>query len=509
MKKFYTFLMLLVMTASLTLNATVKDGETSPVTYTKNIDLGDRPSGAWMDPATIEFGTTGEEYTVLSIKSLHPFFIVYDLSQPVTVSTDQSFTTEVTHGESDVEGRINGQIVVDHTLGFDTINVTAKAYFPEAKDVWETAEEITLPFTETAKLEAYKNYNFLEGLQPDVPLGDIVYKAVFEEDAIIFANAEYVSLTIYKEGFDGYGGPRENNFYKAEIAPDENAETLFSFDFNDGKPNGWNIFEEDGDKDQWVLTDPNNTYISGTDESIAIYSNTYSSGALYPDNYIHTAEKYAISKKSVLSWDARSADLSNMYNKEHYGVVVSTDKNNWEVVWETTINYTGFNHVMVSLEKYAGQEVYIGFRHFDCNGNDATGLIIDNIMLANTSINGVGIQNAILPAGTYYFLIEGELSTEYTVDIRLASDVEDDDAIEEISTTFNIYPNPVNDRIFVEAEAEIEEVMVYDIFGRLQVTEAPSHQGNLSIDLSDLNCGIYFVKVKTGNGEIIKKFVKE
>jgi hypothetical protein len=198
-----------------------------------------------------------------------------------------------------------------------------------------------------------------------------------------------------------------------------------------------------------------------------------------------------------------------MYNKEHYGVVVSTDKNNWEVVWETTINYTGFNHVMVSLEKYAGQELYIGFRHFDCDGNTATGLIIDNILLANTSINGVGIQNAILPAGTYYFLIEGELSTEYTVDIRLASDVEDDDAIEEISTTFSIYPNPVNDRLFVEAETEIEEVMVYDIFGRLQITEAPSHQGNLSIDLSDLNGGIYFVKVKTGNGEIIKKFVKE
>ena len=509
MKKFYTFLMLLVMTASLTLNAKVRDGETSPVTYTKNIDLGYRPSGAWMDPAIIEFGTTGDEYTVLSIKSLHPFFIVYDLSRPVDVTADQPFTAEVTHGESDVEGEISGQIVVEHTLGKDTINVTAKAYFPEAKDVWETAEEITLPFTETAKIEAYKNYNFTEGEEAAVPYGDIVYKAVFEEDAIIFANAENARLTIYKEGFDGYGGPRENNFYKAEIAPDENAETLFFFNFNNGKPNGWNIFEEDGDKDQWVLTDPNNTYLSGTDESIAIYSNTYSNGALYPDNYIHTAEKYAITKKSVLSWDARSADLSNMYNKEHYGVVVSTDKSNWEVVWETTINYTGFNHVMVSLEKYAGQEVYIGFRHFDCNGNDATGLIIDNILLANTSINGVGIQNAILPAGTYYFLIEGELSTEYTVDIRLASDVEDDDAIEEISTTFSIYPNPVNDRLFVEAETEIEEVVVYDIFGRQQVTETPSHQGNLSIDLSDLNSGIYFVKVKTENGEIAKRFIKK
>jgi hypothetical protein len=164
---------------------------------------------------------------------------------------------------------------------------------------------------------------------------------------------------------------------------------------------------------------------------------------------------------------------------------------------------------MVSLEKYAGQEVYIGFRHFNCNGNDATGLIIDNILLANTSINGVGIQNAILPAGTYYFLIEGELSAEYTVDIRLASDVEDDAALEENSTTFNIYPNPVNDRLFVEAEAKIEEVVIYDIFGRQQVTVTTSLQGNLSIDLSDLNSGIYFVKVKTENGEIAKRFIKK
>ena len=30
-----------------------------------------------------------------------------------------------------------------------------------------------------------------------------------------------------------------------------------------------------------------------------------------------------------------------------------------------------------------------------------------------------------------------------------------------------------------------------------------------AIDVSDLNSGIYFVKVMTENGEIVKKFVKE
>jgi hypothetical protein len=132
-------------------------------------------------------------------------------------------------------------------------------------------------------------------------------------------------------------------------------------------------------------------------------------------------------------------------------------------------------------------------------------------LLANTSINGVGIQNAILPAGTYYFLIEGELSAEYTVDIRLASDVEDDDAIEEINTTFIIYPNPVNDRLYIETQTLTQTlaVEVYDIFGRLQVTETTSLQDNLSVDVSDLNSGVYFVKVKTENGEIAKRFIKK
>ena len=505
MKKLYTFLMVLVMTASLTLNASnVRDGE-SVVTVNPNpVDLGLRASGAWMDPLKIELGTTGEEYTIYSIKSLHPFFVVYDIYIPPTVTTDSPYQTEITHGISDVEGEITGKIVIAHTLGTDTIAVKAEAYFPEVNDVWETASEITLPFTETAKLAAYKNYNFPKGYYPDEPHGDIVYKAVFEEDAIIFANAKDVKLSIYREGFDGYGGPRENNFYKAEIAPDENAVTLFSFDFNDGKPTGWSVFENDGDGDQWTLSQAGNSFTSGTDGSIAIFSNTYSNGALYPDNYIHTKDKYAISKKSVLSWDAKSSDLSNMYNKEHYAVVVSTDKKEWEIVWETTINYIDFNHEMVSLEKYEAQEVYIGFRHFNCNGNNASGLVIDNIMLANTSINGVGIQNAILPAGTYYFLIEGSISAEYTVDIRLASDVENGESVKELDNTFKVYPNPATSVVYIESELNAKANII-DMLGR-SVKEV-EFNGNTTIDIEGLNSGIYFISIQSENNQHVQKLI--
>ena len=83
------------------------------------------------------------------------------------------------------------------------------------------------------------------------------------------------------------------------------------------------------------------------------------------------------------------------------------------------------------------------------------------------------------------------------------------DAIEETNASFNVYPNPVNDKLYIEAETEIEEVVVYDVYGRHQVTETPSHQGNLSVDVTDLNSGVYFVKVVTENGEAVQRFVKK
>ena len=72
-----------------------------------------------------------------------------------------------------------------------------------------------------------------------------------------------------------------------------------------------------------------------------------------------------------------------------------------------------------------------------------------------------------------------------------------------------IYPNPVNDRLYVEAGTEINEVVVYDVFGRLQVTETPSHQGNVVIDVENLKSGIYFVKINTEKGNIVKRIIKQ
>ena len=85
-----------------------------------------------------------------------------------------------------------------------------------------------------------------------------------------------------------------------------------------------------------------------------------------------------------------------------------------------------------------------------------------------------------------------------------------DGNIEIAENNFNIYPNPVNDRLYIETESEIEEVVVYDIFGRCQNLKISETQKlRNSINVTELNSGVYFVKVVTEKGEAVQRFVKK
>ena len=82
--------------------------------------------------------------------------------------------------------------------------------------------------------------------------------------------------------------------------------------------------------------------------------------------------------------------------------------------------------------------------------------------------------------------------------------------IDELSSSINIYPNPVDNELFLATEVRVEEIAIYDVYGRkttvygLQTTDFVH-----SIDVADLDAGVYFVKIKTENGNIVKRFVKK
>ena len=102
-----------------------------------------------------------------------------------------------------------------------------------------------------------------------------------------------------------------------------------------------------------------------------------------------------------------------------------------------------------------------------------------------------------------------QYSFTITRDVDLVANFESYEDIEELMSSIRFYPNPVADKLYVVAEVEIDEIGVYDIYGRRQVAETPSHHGGLSIDVSNLKSGIYIVIIKTSSGIVTKRFVKE
>jgi len=74
-----------------------------------------------------------------------------------------------------------------------------------------------------------------------------------------------------------------------------------------------------------------------------------------------------------------------------------------------------------------------------------------------------------------------------------------------------IYPNPTTGELTItHHELQITNIEIYDVYGR-KLSSHPlilssSHQ---KINLSNLNSGIYFIKIATEQGEVVKKVVKQ
>lgn len=74
-----------------------------------------------------------------------------------------------------------------------------------------------------------------------------------------------------------------------------------------------------------------------------------------------------------------------------------------------------------------------------------------------------------------------------------------------------IYPNPAKDYLEVEnlENIKVNEIRIFDITGKLAKEVAVTEFKKLRIDLSGLNRGSYFLKLKTNEGKASKQFVIE
>ncbi len=88
-------------------------------------------------------------------------------------------------------------------------------------------------------------------------------------------------------------------------------------------------------------------------------------------------------------------------------------------------------------------------------------------------------------------------------------------SIEEVlSSTVTIYPNPANSVITISelgslASAQAVMLSIIDVSGTTVITNSVEPNTNsLTINVSSLKSGVYFIVIQTNNGQVVKRFVK-
>ena len=209
---------------------------------------------------------------------------------------------------------------------------------------------------------------------------------------------------------------------------DPNDGDEFFFDFEDGNMDGWVLIDADGDGYNWM--NPSN-YASSQSYMIG-------QGALHPDNYMVTENRYEIEPNTKFTFMVCSGN--SVFSTEHYGIAISTVSNNdlstFTTIWEETLTAKDgakgtrdskaqgtWYEKTIDLSAYVGQSVYIAFRHF--NSSDNFSVDIDNVRFTNNEENNtrallghtvmldgeVVAENVMVPYYQHENIVEGQTYT--------------------------------------------------------------------------------------------------
>jgi len=135
------------------------------------------------------------------------------------------------------------------------------------------------------------------------------------------------------------------------------------------------------------------------------------------------------------------------------------------------------------------------------------------------TVTGAGVKTLTVGANTFTITVtaaDGTTTQDYTVTVTRAVGIDENSAV----AHFTLYPNPTTGELRISpagggrgwnnGQLTIENVEVFDIYGR----NVSSHHliissSNQLINISHLSAGIYFVKIRTEAGEVVRKVVKE
>ena len=262
-------------------------------------------------------------------------------------------------------------------------------------------------------------------------------------------------------------------------------EISFTYEFEKNL-NGWTTIDGNNDGHFWYHTsetDPHDAIMvmshSGNGHLMSeSYCNAVMS-PLAPDDYLVAPNLIGATENTTISFWACAQDED--YPSEHFGVAVSTTGNTnaedfttiaeWTMTAKETRAGTWYEYT-ADLSEYAGQFIWVALRHF--NSSNLFILCVDDISINN-------------------FVRYMEFNSTFNITIGNVS-------IAENEITSEIYPNPVDDKLYINSKDNIEEIEIYNLLGVKLHSETISQGNENMIDMSGFESGLYLVKIKTDKG---------
>ena len=338
-------------------------------------------------------------------------------------------------------------------------------------------------------------------------------------------------------------------YWDDQPTPQPGEGDTFEYNFDNSSLDGLTLIDADGDGNNWMLGSVAMTTGYGHNGSTDMilsksYDNNY--GALTPDNYIVFPQS-AITTGSTFSFWACGQDAS--WASEHFGVAVSTTGTNasdFTTVAEWTMTAKGTKAVRdgrdqgnwynytVDLSNYAGMEVYIAIRHFNCtdmfyldvddvmlgiaNKGNRDGIIGYNIYRSEDNVD-YALAGTVPGTATEYFDNPGEGTFYYQVTAVYAN-CESEPAVSgenpdvnyvivgrtgigENSIEVNLFPNPTKGNVTIQA-VNMHRITVVSVLGQV-VFDTELDQDEYILNMSKFNTGMYMVRVYTDEGVTVKR----
>lgn len=261
-----------------------------------------------------------------------------------------------------------------------------------------------------------------------------------------------------------------------------NAQNTFHETFNNGIPSTWTVLDVNNNGNSWVAVGPLMESLTSGNYTGSLFDyeedengDAASSWSYYPVSWTtegfggtsQNTNNYLITPAITPSANSTLSFYCMSFNGTQYpddlAVKVSRTGDNASdftetIMPKTTIAWSEYAEKSFDLSAFAGQSIRIAFIH---QSNDQFGVLVDEVTVTNTS--SVGINE-----------------------------------VEE--TCFTIFPNPVTSNLNVKGEGTVE---IINAIGQVVLTD--NVNGNAILNVSNLDNGIYFVRMNGATQKFIKK----